>query len=216
MKIKICGITNVEDGLAAAQAGADFLGFIFYPKSPRYVTVAQAQGVMATVRRQFRAQAPRGVGVFVNAAPSTVQYTLYTAGLAYAQLHGDELPADITAQRGRAYKALRPATLQDGLEGADLFGGLGPQDGPALLIDAYHPTAYGGAGAQGDWALAAAVAQRTPRLLLAGGLTPHNVFAAIAAVDPWGVDVSSGVESAPGRKDHAKLRAFVGAALAIA
>lgn len=215
MKVKICGITNIEDGLAAAGAGADFLGFIFHPQSPRYVSVAQAGAIVAAVRRQFRQQAPRGVGVFVNATPEEVRCTLYTAGLAYAQLHGDEAPADILAQRGRAYKALRPTTLQAALEGADLFGELGPADGPGLLIDAYHPAAYGGSGQVSDWALGAALAQRVPRLLLAGGLTPQNVFAAISAVKPWGVDVSSGVESSPGRKDHVKLRAFMSAALAL-
>jgi phosphoribosylanthranilate isomerase len=215
MKIKICGITNVEDGIAAAQAGADFLGFIFHPPSLRYVTVEQAQAVMAAVRRQFRPRAPQGVGVFVNASPAEVQYVLYTAGLAFAQLHGDETAADVFAQRGRAYKALRPATLEEGLAGVEQFAGSGPQEGPSLLIDAYHPTAYGGSGHEGDWALAAEVAQRVPHLLLAGGLTPVNVFAAIEAVHPWGVDVSSGVEASPGRKDPAKLRAFVRAALAV-
>lgn len=215
MKIKICGITNVEDGLAAAQAGADYLGFIFYPKSSRYVTAEQAQGVMAAVRRQFRQHTPQGVGVFVNATPQVVRQTLYTAGLAYAQLHGDEDREDVTAQRGRAYKALRPAALAEGEAGIERFAALGPADGPGLLVDAYHPAAYGGAGQPGDWALAAALARRSPRLLLAGGLTPQNVAAAIAAVQPWGVDVSSGVESAPGKKDHVKLREFVRAALAV-
>lgn len=215
MKVKICGITNIEDGLAAAQAGADFLGFNFYPQSPRYVTVAEAGAIVAAVRRQFRQAAPLGVGVFVNATPEQVRYTLYTAGLVYAQLHGDETPADIAAQRGRAYKALRPATLQAALEEVDLFGALGPADGPGLLVDAYHPALYGGSGQVSDWALGATLAQRVPRLLLAGGLTPQNVFAAISTVRPWGVDVSSGVESAPGRKDHVKLRAFMSAALAL-
>ncbi len=215
MKIKICGITTVEDGLAAAGAGADFLGFIFYPKSSRYVTFEQAGAVMAAVRRQFRQAAPQGVGVFVNAPPAVVRQALYTAGLAYAQLHGDEGPEAVTAQRGRAYKALRPATLAEGEAAVERFAPLGPVGGPGLLVDAYHPALYGGAGEPGDWALAAALARRVPRLLLAGGLTPTNVFAAIRAVQPWGVDVSSGVEVAPGRKDHARLRAFVQAALAV-
>jgi phosphoribosylanthranilate isomerase len=213
MKVKICGITNVEDGLAAARAGADYLGFIFYARSPRCVTVAQAQAVMAAVRRQASGHSPQGVGVFVNATPSTVQHTLYNAGLAYAQLHGDEGPADVAAQRGRAYKALRPATLEEGLAGVARFGGLGAEGGPGLLVDAFHPATYGGAGQQGDWGLAEALARCTPRLLLAGGLTPDNVVAAIGAVRPWGVDVSSGVEMSPGRKDHELVAAFVAAAL---
>lgn len=209
MKIKICGITSVEDGLAAAGAGADFLGFIFHPKSPRFVAVEQAQAIMAKVRRQFRPHEPQGVGVFVNTPPVRVQYVLYTAGLAYAQLHGDEPVEEVIAQRGRAYKALRSATWDEALAAADRFGTHGPQSGPSLLVDAFHPAEYGGTGQQGDWELAAALAQRTPRLLLAGGLTPDNVLAAIQAVRPWGVDVSSGVEASPGRKDHAKIAAFV-------
>lgn len=215
MKIKICGITNLEDGLAAAQAGADLLGFIFHPKSSRYVTAAEAQAIMAGVRWQLGRTAPRGVGVFVNASPELVRYVLYTAGLDYAQLHGDEAAGEVVAQRGRAYKALRPATLEEGMASSAAFAELGVPGGPGLLIDAYHPVEYGGAGQQGDWALAAALAQRVPRMLLAGGLTPGNVAAAIDAVQPWGVDVSTGVELSPGRKDHAKVRAFVRAALAV-
>lgn len=213
MKIKICGITTVEDGLAAAKAGADYLGFIFYARSPRYVTADQAGAVMAAVRRWGREDAPQGVGVFVNAAPATVRHVLYTAGLAYAQLHGDEGPAEVAAQRGRAYKALRPATLEEGLADVARFNGLGASGGPGMLVDAFHPSAYGGVGQQGDWELAAVLARRVPRLLLAGGLTSDNVYAAIQAVQPWGVDVSSGVEMSPGRKDHAQMAAFVAAAL---
>ena len=215
MKIKICGITNLEDGLAAAQAGADFIGFIFHPQSARYVTVAQAQAVVTGVRRQYRAKAPKSVGVFVNTPPAQVRYVLYTAGLDYAQLHGDEGPEQLAEQRGRGYKAVRPASLNEALDAAVRYAGLGPQGGPNLLLDAYHPGEYGGTGMRADWSTAAAIASRVPRLLLAGGLTPQNVVEAIAAVRPWGVDVSSGVEAAPGRKDHAKLRDFVRAALAV-
>lgn len=211
MKIKICGITNVEDGLVAAQAGADYLGFIFYARSTRCVTVAQAQAVMAAVRRQGGARSPQGVGVFVNTPPAAVRHILYSAGLAYAQLHGDEGPAEMVMQRGRAFKALRPATLDEGLASVARFDGLEAEGGPGLLVDAFHPSAYGGAGQQGDWALAAALARRAPRMLLAGGLTPDNVAAAIQTVGPWGVDVSSGVEKAPGRKDHARIAAFMAA-----
>jgi phosphoribosylanthranilate isomerase len=216
MKVKICGITNLEDALAATQAGADYLGFIFHPKSPRYVTVEQAQAIVGGVRRQYRDKAPKSVGVFVNASPEQVRYTLYTVGLHCAQLHGDEGAEALAAQRGRAYKALRPASLAEALDAAVQFAGLGPARGPSLLLDAYHPTEYGGTGKRADWTVAAAVARRAPRLLLAGGLTPDNVFAAVEAVRPWGVDVSSGVEASPGRKDHGKLAAFVRAALAVA
>ena len=214
MKVKICGITNVADGLAAAEAGADFLGFIFHPKSPRYVSIEQAQAIMAAVRRQFRPHEPKGVGVFVNIPPAQVQHVIYTAGLAYAQLHGDETDAEVAALRSRAYKALplHPTSLGNRLVRIDHPAHLGLQDGPSLLVDAFSPASYGGTGTVGDWALAAEIATRTPRLLLAGGLTPENVAAAIAAVHPWGVDVSSGVEASPGRKDHAKVAAFIAAA----
>jgi phosphoribosylanthranilate isomerase len=215
MKVKICGITNLEDALAATQAGADYLGFIFHRKSPRYVTVEQAQAIVAGVRRQYREKAPQYVGVFVNMPPKRVRCVLYTAGLNYAQLHGDETPGELAEQRGRSYKALRPATLEEALASAERYAGLGPQGGPSLLLDAYHPSEYGGTGRRTDWSMAAAIAGRVPGMLLAGGLTPQNVSAAIAAVRPWGVDVSSGVEAAPGRKDHAKLREFVRAALAV-
>jgi phosphoribosylanthranilate isomerase len=156
------------------------------------------------------------VGVFVNTPPREVQYALYTAGLHYAQLHGDEGAEQLAELRGRAYKALRPTSPEAALDGAVQYGGLGPGGGPQLLIDAYHPAEYGGTGARADWRAAAAVARQVPRLLLAGGLTPQNVAAAVEAVHPWGVDVSSGVEAAPGRKDHQKLREFVRAALAVA
>ncbi len=215
MKIKICGITNLDDGLAAAQAGADFIGFIFHPKSARFVTIEQAQAIAAGVRRQFREKAPKSVGVFVNTTPAQVRYVLYTAGLDYAQLHGDEEPEQLAEQRGRGYKAVRPASLDEALEAVARYAPFGPQGGPNLLLDGYHPGEYGGTGMRADWSTAAAIASRVPRLLLAGGLTPQNVAEAIAAVQPWGVDVSSGVEVAPGRKDHAKLREFVRAALAV-
>jgi phosphoribosylanthranilate isomerase len=215
MKVKICGVTNLEDALAATQAGADFLGFIFHPKSPRYVRVEQAQAIVTGVRRQYREKAPKTVGVFVNALPNQVRYVLYTAGLNYAQLHGDETPEELAEQRGRSYKAVRPASLEEALAVATDYAGLGPQGGPTLLLDAYHPSEYGGTGTRADWSVAAALARRVPGLLLAGGLTPQNVLTAIEAVHPWGVDVSSGVEAVPGRKDHAKLREFVRAALAV-
>ena len=104
MKIKICGITNLEDALAATQAGADYLGLNFHPKSPRYVTVAQAQAIVAGVRWQYRDKAPKSVGIFVNTPPAQVRYMLYTAGLDYAQLHGDEGPEQLAEQRGAALK----------------------------------------------------------------------------------------------------------------
>ena len=140
---------------------------------------------------------------------AAVRQFRYRDGLAYAQLHGDEGPAEMVMQRGRAFKALRPATLDEGLASVARFDGLEAEGGPGLLVDAFHPSAYGGAGQQGDWALAAALARRAPRMLLAGGLTPDNVAAAIQSVGPWGVVVSSGVEKSPSGKDHDRFEAFM-------
>lgn len=222
-RIKICGLTNLDDALAAAEAGADLLGFIFYAKSPRAV---DARTVAQIIRELKHGSQPRltphasritphvslrTVGVFVNPSLEQVVRTLDECGLDLAQLHGEETPELLTALPGRAFKALRPRDAAEAASQATRFAHLGPADGPDLLVDAYHPTLRGGAGQTGDWQLAAGLAGQH-RLLLAGGLTPDNVAQAIAQVRPWGVDVASGVEAAPGRKDHGRLRAFIAAA----
>ena len=204
--VKICGTTNLEDALAAAQAGADLLGFILHPKSPRYVAPEMIAEIVAGVRAAIPTP-PRCVGVFVNTPPDEVLAVLAQTGLDLAQLHGDEPAAALRALQGRGFKAVRPTGLEDALALVREYTWLGA--GPDLLIDAYAPHAYGGTGQRADWMAAAAVAQRVPHLLLAGGLTPENVVAAVEAVKPWGVDVASGVEASPGRKDHAKVRAFI-------
>ncbi|MCS6843510.1 MAG: phosphoribosylanthranilate isomerase [Caldilineales bacterium] len=231
MRVKICGLTNLEDALAAAEAGADLLGFIFYERSPRYVPPAQVAAIVAALRARLDRPSvsaslfplpddrspftvhrlPTFVGVFVNPTLEQVLNTLDACGLDLAQLHGEEPPELLAALAGRAYKALRPATPDEGEVTAPRYAALGPAEGPDLLVDAYHPTLRGGTGQVGDWALASGLARRH-RLLLAGGLTPENVAAAIAQVRPWGVDVAGGVEAAAGRKDHDRLRAFVAAA----
>jgi phosphoribosylanthranilate isomerase len=207
--VKICGTTNLEDALVAAEAGADLLGFILYPKSPRYVMPDAVARIVAAVRTAFTTP-PACVGVFVNAPPAEVLAVLVQTGLDLAQLHGDESAAELLALQGRGFKAVRPTGLENALALASEYASLGA--GPDLLIDAYAPHAYGGTGQRADWSAAAAVARRVPHLLLAGGLAPENVAAAVQAVQPWGVDVASGVEQAPGRKDHARVRAFVAAA----
>ncbi len=230
--VKVCGITNVDDALASVDAGADLLGFIFYPKSPRYVTVERAREIVGVVSRQstvgsgqsavgssglstfdFRLTTPlRTVGVFVNETPEMMLDALNAAGVDYAQLSGDEPVESLQALAGRGYKAARQAAGAEMLA-AWIDGHPAPDGMPDLLLDAHHATLYGGSGLRADEALAARLARRC-RLLLAGGLTPDNVAEAVRAVRPWGVDVSSGVEAAPGRKDHAKVRAFVAAAKA--
>ena len=246
LKVKICGLTNLADAQAAVAAGADLLGFIFFPKSPRYITPERVREIVQALgfdRRppavDGRPRAGRGskprrsavgghpsavitVGVFVNESSTAVAQILDFCGLDLAQLHGEEPPEMVTGElHGRSYKALRPRSLDEALDMASRYApasSLRPSPGgeehrPALLVDAYHPHLRGGTGETGDWSLAAALADRYP-LLLAGGLCPANVVEAVRAVHPWGVDVSSGVESAPGQKDHAAVRAFVAAAKA--
>jgi phosphoribosylanthranilate isomerase len=209
-RIKICGITNAQDALGAAEAGADLLGFVFYPKSPRFVAPDQAAAITQSLRRALGERTPRFVGVFVDEAIPDVRSTLDRAGLDLAQLHGHESPSDLGALAPRAFKAIRPRTGAEAAASLAAYRPAMPADGamPQLLVDAFHPQHFGGTGLAGDWTLAGRVA-RDVRLLLAGGLTPGTVGRAIAQVRPWGVDVSSGVEQSKGAKDPARLRAFV-------
>jgi len=215
VKVKICGITNLEDALVAVQAGADFLGFICYPPSPRYLPPEEAGRIVAALKAS--GSVARSVGVFVNASLPEIEWAMAAASFDLAQLHGDEPAELVAALGGRAYKAVRPRDADEAMTAAP-FLEVAPADlqRPQILVDAYHPRAYGGTGQVGDWRVARSLARRAPRLLLAGGLTPGNVVEAIAQVHPWGVDVSSGVEVAPGRKDHDRVWAFVSAARAAA
>ncbi len=216
MKIKVCGITNLVDARAAVQAGADFLGFICYPPSPRYIRPEIAQQIITALRPV--SQTVRTVGVFVNAPVAEIRRVMAVAGFDLAQLHGDEPEELLITLRGYAFKAVRPRTPAEAMAAATSYIAVAPQDqrAPQLLIDAYQPDVYGGSGKTGDWSLARALSEQCPRMLLAGGLTPENVGEALAQVHPWGVDVSSGVEIAPGRKDHGRLRAFIATARAAA
>jgi phosphoribosylanthranilate isomerase len=202
IKVKVCGITNAEDALAAVEAGADALGFIFYEKSPRYVVPGVAANIIAELPPLVTP-----VGVFVNEGLATVRSIMDTCGLAMAQLHGDE---NVSYCRELARPAMKALRLRDrgSLLALAEYQGRGGVRG--FVLDAFSELSYGGTGQITDWGLAAEVAKSTP-ILLAGGLTPDNVTEAIRTVRPYGVDVSSGVESAPGKKDHAKMRAFVDA-----
>src|SRR5688572_4198652 len=196
-KVKICGITNAEDAVAAAEAGADALGFIFYQKSPRYIVPAVAAQIIAGLPPLITP-----VGVFVNEGLATVRSIMDTCGLAMAQLHGDE-PAMYCRELSRpAMKAFRLKDRGSLLALAEYQGRGGVR---GFVLDRFSEVAYGGTGQVTDWALAAEVA-KTASVLLAGGLTPDNVTDAIRSVRPYAVDVSSGVESVPGKKDHEKLR----------
>jgi phosphoribosylanthranilate isomerase len=215
--IKICGITNLDDARCAARAGADMLGFILYPGSPRYVTGEQCARVVSAIRDELGARAPRCVGVFVNEPAHAVRAALEATGLDLAQLHGDEAADEVWQLSPRAFKAIRPENIEQGRAQAALYARASRDDEtvPQLLVDAYHPQRYGGTGTMVDVDLARDLAGRY-HVLLAGGLTPETVGMVVEQVRPWGVDVSSGVErenrrSPPGGgiKDHARVAAFV-------
>ena len=191
--MKICGITRLEDAVAAVDAGAQAIGFIFWPSSPRYVDPRRAREIAAALPALVTT-----VGVFVNQDAAEVNRVAATAGVDAVQLHGEEDPAFAAALGRRVVKTI---TRVDARE-VDRW--------PAhvvLLVDAHDPTRRGGTGQTADWDAAATLARRR-RVLLAGGLHAGNVADAIARVRPFGLDVSSGVESAPGVKDRGKINAL--------
>lgn len=210
MKIKICGITNLEDAQAAIEAGADLLGFVFYPKSRRYVEPETAAAIISKLTMQYATRNTQYAGVFVDERVNRVREILDQCRLDLAQLHGSEPPVEVRMLQPQAYKALRPRQRGDAEAAAATYAPVMDiaSDRPAFLIDAYHPWQFGGTGETTDWMAARVLAWRFP-ILLAGGLTPENVADAIRVVEPWGVDVSSGVEAEPGKKDHRKVRAFI-------
>ncbi|MGE5249822.1 MAG: phosphoribosylanthranilate isomerase [Bacteroidota bacterium] len=198
-KVKICGIKRLEDALAAAEAGADMLGFNFYRKSVRYVDPGACARISSIVRRAH--PAVRLVGVFVNAPGEEILRVLELCSLDLAQLSGDESPEFSAILGDRAFKSLH------GVREAEVES-YARRRAPAFLLDAGVPGAYGGTGITTDWSSARILGRRYP-LMLAGGLKPENVAEAIEQVRPWGVDAASGVESQPGVKDAGKVRAFV-------
>ncbi len=211
-KVKICGLTNFEDAAAAVEAGADLLGFIFYEGSPRFVEAEQVKEIIDKLHRVYPV-APekpryRTVGVFVDRPAAYIAVIMALAGLDWAQLSGNEPVSVLEQLKKRAYKAIRPRTYAEADAEASFYAALSPRFGPRLLIDAYRPGEYGGTGQRADWRIAEQLA-RLRSILLAGGLTPDNVVEAVRTVRPWGVDVSSGVEKAPGVKDRDAIRAFV-------
>jgi len=201
-KIKICGITNAQDALATAEAGADALGFVFWERSPRFVTPETVAGIVPQLPPHVIK-----VGVFVNAAEDLVYRAIRECGLNVLQFHGNETP-DYCKQFGlMSMKAIRVKDQQS-IALCRRF------NTEALLLDAWSPAQPGGTGAVFDWDLAVQVQALGRTIFLAGGLTPDNVGEAIRKVRPFGVDVSSGVEKEPGKKDAGKVRAFIQAARA--
>ncbi len=203
VKIKICGITNPEDAHTAVEAGADALGFVFHRESPRCVTAEAVRRIVAELSPFVLT-----VGVFVNEEVKRVRDLMDSCGLALAQLHGDESPSYCEALGRPVLKAVRLRDRGSLLAMAEYRGRATVR---GFVLDAFSEAAYGGTGQVADWSLAAEVA-RAAQVLLAGGLTPDNVRHAIQQVRPYGVDVSSGVEVHPGKKDHSKVLAFVQAA----
>ena len=203
VKVKICGITNLPDGMAAAEAGADALGFMFYDQSPRHISVESA----ATLVRELPPFVMK-VGVFVNAPEDLVLRASRECSLNLLQFHGDELP-DYCLQFGlmsmKAFRVRDAASLQT----------LPNYPTDAWLLDAYSPGKPGGTGETFNWDLALEARGLGRPIFLAGGLTPENVAEAVRRARPYGVDVSSGVEATPGKKDHAKVKAFIQAAKSV-
>ncbi len=220
--VKICGVRRLVDARAAAAAGAEIVGFTFWPGTKRYVAPEEAAGVIAALRAEDGSR-PLVSGLFVNADPAMIAATVALCGLDLVQLSGDETVTDV-AQLGvpilMAVRALPGEDVNALRERIHVFHHAarvlppGPFGQPLMpLLDAHVPGQYGGTGQTGDWALAAALASEE-RIMLAGGLTPENVTEAVRGVQPWGVDVASGVEIAalPGIKDAARIEAFIRAA----
>ncbi len=204
IRVKICGITRLEDALTAAKAGAAMLGYNFYERSPRCLSLQACR----TIQKSLEVEGVEilTVGVFVNASTRTILETLDACQLDLAQLSGDEAPDQLVQLGERAFKGLRPRSLEEAFDLAQALPRR--QAPPACLIDAYQPGVYGGTGKTGDWRMAQELAVALP-ILLAGGLHPGNVAEAVAIVHPWGVDVASGVEERPGIKDPDKIREFI-------
>lgn len=197
VKLKVCGVTSLEDARTAIDCGAEYLGFNFYPKSPRYIAPKSARAIIERLPDEIIS-----VGVFVNESrPEDVVEILLMSGAKMSQLHGDESP-DYCASVGadRVIKALRISDDFDARRVLDY-------PASAILLDALDPNLYGGTGRTANWAIAREAAKLT-KVFLAGGLSPENIIEAIRRVEPFAVDVNSGVESAPGRKDASKLQAL--------
>jgi phosphoribosylanthranilate isomerase len=201
--VKICGMTSLPDAMAAVEAGANALGFVFYERSPRNVSLEAA----AAIAKQLPPYIVR-VGVFVDAPQEVVSGAIRACGLNLLQFHGNESPGFCLQFGIMSMKAFR-------VRGADSLDALRSYPTDAWLLDAYSPSAPGGTGESFDWALARTACAWGRPVFLAGGLTPENVAEAIARVQPYAVDVSSGVEREPGVKDPGKLKKFINACKSI-
>lgn len=197
VKVKICGITNLEDALAAIDFGADALGFVFFEKSPRYITYEITASIIKKLPPFITT-----IGVFVNKNPEVIESIIDYTRIDLVQLHGDETPEMCSISK-RIIKAIRVKSL-DSLEPLVHF----KDKVSAFLLDTYTPDMFGGSGRIFNWDIAVE-AKQFGRIILAGGLTPDNIAEAIKWVRPYGVDVSSGVEAEKGKKDHKKMKLFI-------
>jgi phosphoribosylanthranilate isomerase len=197
VKVKICGITNLEDAEAAVDSGADALGFVFFKDSPRFILPEKASAIVRALPSFVVS-----VGVFVNERREHIESILSSTGIDVVQLHGDEPPGMCRLSR-RVVKAIRVKSL-DSLAPLEQFRNLVS----AFLLDTYTPDTLGGTGRIFNWDVALE-AKQFGRIILAGGLTPDNVAAAVGHVRPYAVDVSSGVELTKGKKDHDKMKRFI-------
>lgn len=215
IQVKICGVTTLDDALFSAEVGADMLGFNFYSKSPRYIAPEKARQIGSDLKRSLGEACPLLVGVFVNETAVTIAQIIDLVGLDLAQLSGDET---LDGMPGIVLKAIRPRSQKEALEQAALYVNKTNNNErfPSLLLDAYHKDLYGGTGEQTSIEIALAVKALIPRLMLAGGLDPFNVAERVRLIQPWGVDVASGVENCkPGVKEHDRVRAFIAAVRSI-
>jgi phosphoribosylanthranilate isomerase len=209
LKIKICGITNLDDANAAIDSGADLLGFNFYPRSPRYLEPQAARKIIHQIR--LGQSSVMTVGVFVNPkSPETIAQIVDEVGLSGVQLHGDESADFCLAVKDLIGDRLLIKALRVGENFQPETAATYPAD--AILLDADAGKRYGGSGHTFNWAIARRVREIVLRLFLAGGLSPDNVAEALSTVQPYGIDACSGLELSPGKKDHPRLKLFVHAA----
>jgi phosphoribosylanthranilate isomerase len=200
--IKICGITNLDDALAAVAAGADALGFNFYKPSPRYITPQHAREIVEQLPESLLT-----VGVFVNEeSPDVVRSIATEAGIRAVQLHGDESPEYCRELAGKYY-VIKTFAVSDSFD----VQTANPYEVEAIMLDTKHNTLRGGTGRVFDWSVAEQAASMIPKLFLAGGLSPENIENAVKIVRPYAVDACSALEDRPGKKNHERMRVFVNA-----
>ena len=206
MKVKICGITNLEDALNAVNLGADFLGFVFYKKSPRYISIPDAKKIIGSLPKSIGT-----VGVFVNAPESSVKITAKKCNLDYVQLHGDEDASYCKKLAGSGKKKLKIIKAFR-IKNAESLKDLTGYEVDAYLLDAFDEKIRGGSGKNFNWNLLSKIKNLDLNIILSGGLNPKNVKKLIKRFKPYAVDVSSGIERTAGKKDYRLMRDFIFAA----